>query len=371
MVTNNHVVDGADFVAVTLADGAEYDAAIVGTDPSTDLALLKIEGDGPFPTVAWGDSDSLRIGNWVVAVGGPFGLSGTVTAGIVSATDRDLHSGPYDDYIQFDAPINPGNSGGPVFDVSGHVIGVSTAIVSPSRGSVGIGFAVPASIAESVIDSLLNDGVVERGFLGVQIQEVTDDLAMALGLDEPTGALVADVRAGTPAELAGVQVGDLITGFDGHAVERMRDLPRLVAATAPGATVDMQVLRNGEAIVLPVTVGTLDAAGQQASAEPPAQGMLLGRLGLAVAPAEDYGWRGQDGKARGLVITEVRQDSAAEKADLRTGDVILAVGGHAVESAEDLATAIGAIAGEEGRSVALLIERDGDRRFVALPVDAS
>ncbi|MGF1624508.1 MAG: Do family serine endopeptidase [Alphaproteobacteria bacterium] len=371
VVTNNHVIQGADILSITLADGDVYEATVVGTDPSTDLALLKIDSDEDFPSVTWGDSDGLRIGNWVVAVGGPFGLSGTVTAGIVSATGRDLHSGPYDDYIQFDAQINPGNSGGPVFNTRGEVVGVSTAIVSPSRGSVGIGFAVPAAIARPVIASLMVDGVVERGFIGVQIQQVTDQLAEALGLDSPTGALVAEVRPGTPAEQAGVQVGDLIVTFDGQTVNRMRDLPRIVGMTEPGAEVPMEVLREGETITLAVTVGQTESSTQQSSAAPSQGSDAVAQLGLAVAPAADFGWEGANGEMTGLVITDITPGSSAAGSGLRVGDVILAIGGRKVETPEQMAEIVAAQAGDDDAMIALLVEREGTRRFIALPIEAS
>lgn len=370
VVTNNHVVQDADILTVTMADGDEYAATLVGADPSTDLALLKIESDDTFPTVVWGDSESLRIGNWVVAVGGPFGLTGTVTAGIVSATGRDLQSGPYDDYLQFDAQINPGNSGGPVFNTAGEVIGISTAIVSPSRGSVGIGFAVPSSIAEPVIQSLMTHGVVERGFIGVQIQQVTDELASALELDEPTGALVAEVRPGTPAEDAGILVGDLIITFNGQKVEKMRDLPRLVGMTEPGTEASIEVLRDGEVVALTITVGETSSA-QQAAVSPSSGGGSIGSLGLGVAPAADFGWEGANGESNGLVVTEVAAGSPAEASGLRVGDVILAVGGREVSAAEAMDQIIADRSQDEGGMIALLIERDGARRFVPLPLEAS
>lgn len=371
VVTNNHVVDSAETVSVTLADGDVYSAEVVATDPSTDLALLKIDSDDVFPAVSWGDSDSLRIGNWVVAVGGPYGLSGSVTAGIVSATGRDLRAGPYDDYVQFDASINPGNSGGPVFNTSGEVVAISTAIVSPSRGSVGIGFAVPQSTAQPVIEALLENGTVERGFLGVQIQSVNDELAQALGLDEPIGALVAEVRPGSPAEQAGVQTGDLIVSFDGHKVDKMHDLPRLVSMTTPGSDVSMEVLRDGATVTLSVTVGELASGGQQASADTPSVGETVDRLGISVAAASDYGWEGANGETDGVVVTEVAGGSPADESGLQVGDVILAVGGRGVATPAEMAEIIGQHERDQDAMIALLVERNGDRRFIPLPLDAS
>lgn len=372
VVTNNHVIDNADQISITLADGDSYDATLVGTDPSTDIALLKIDSDGEtFPTVAWGDSDSLRIGNWVVAVGGPFGLSGTVTAGIVSATGRDLNAGPYDDFIQFDAQINPGNSGGPVFNTDGEVVAVSTAIVTPSRGSVGIGFAVPAAMAQPVIESLMIDGTVARGYLGVHIQEVSEELAQAMDLDRPMGALVAEVQSNTPAAAAGVEAGDLIVGFDGHQIDRVRDLPRLVAGTQPGTEVTLDVVRDGEPLTLTFKVGELPQDRTLASAATPDVGQTIDKLGFAVAAAADYGWRGANGETDGVVVTQVAPDTAADEAGLLVGDVILAIGGEHIASPAAMAELIAARADDGQEVIALLIERDGDRRFVPLPLATS
>ncbi|MEZ5667317.1 MAG: Do family serine endopeptidase [Alphaproteobacteria bacterium] len=370
LVTNNHVIENADSITVTLHDGQSYDATLIGTDPSTDIAVVKIDSDETFPAVAWGESDSLRIGNWVVAIGGPFGLSGTVTAGIVSATGRDLHAGPYDNYIQFDASINPGNSGGPVFNTDGEVVAISTAIASPSRGSVGIGFAVPESIARPVVEQLMSTGMVERGFIGVQIQAVTDELAQAMELDSPTGALVAEVRPDSPAAAAGIQAGDLIIGFNGEKVDKMHDLPRMVSAITPGTTVPLEVLRNGETVALSITVGRL-GGDQVATAETPAVGEPVGRLGLTVASAADYGWRGAHGETDGVVITVVEAGSPAERGGLLVGDVILAVGGHAVGDAAAFSEALAAHERDGDAMVALLVERDGDRRFIPLPLATS
>lgn len=370
VVTNNHVIDGAEVVQITLADGGVYEASLVGTDPSTDIAVLKIEGEDTFPYVEWGDSDALRIGNWVVAAGGPFGLMGTVTAGIVSATDRDLRAGPYDDFLQFDAQINPGNSGGPVFDTDGAVIGVSTAIVSPSRGSVGIGFAVPAAMASNVVASIIDDGSVERGFLGVQIQHVTEELADALGLDDPYGALVAEVYPDTPADRAGILPGDLIVSFNGERIDAMRELPRLVGLTDPGTESEVEVLRDGELVTLAVTLGDMDADAPQTASLPPSGAQTMDRLGFAAVSAEDYGWTGEDGQARGVVVVNIRENSTADKSGLQVGDVILAIRGKSIDTPEQLADELEA-AQEDNRTVALLVEREGERQFMALPLDAS
>lgn len=255
IVTNNHVVDGADKVTVKLSDGTSLDARVVGTDPATDLALVRVEAGYDLPFVEWGDSGALRVGQDVVAIGNPFGLGNTVTAGIVSALGRDINSGPFDNYIQTDAAINRGNSGGPLFDAEGRVVGINTAIFSPSGGSVGIGFAVPSETAKQVIADLAGDGKVERGWLGVSIQPVTDDIAAALGLDAANGALIADVSADTPAAKAGLKRGDVVTAVDGQAVESTRDLTRLIATAKPGAEVKLDFLRAGKPTELVVILG--------------------------------------------------------------------------------------------------------------------
>ncbi|WP_136646499.1 Do family serine endopeptidase [Tabrizicola sp. YIM 78059] len=255
IVTNNHVVDGSETVTVKLADGTSLDAKVVGTDPATDLALIRVEAGHDLPFVEWGDSASLRVGQDVVAIGNPFGLGNTVTAGIVSALGRDIGSGPFDNYIQTDAAINRGNSGGPLFDAEGRVVGINTAIVSPSGGSVGIGFAVPSETAKAVIADLGGDGKVERGWLGVSIQPVTEDIAAALGLDAAKGALIVDVNADTPAARAGLKRGDVVTAVDGHVVDSPRDLTRLIATAKPGAEVKLDFLRAGKPTELAVTLG--------------------------------------------------------------------------------------------------------------------
>ncbi len=254
VVTNNHVVDGSEKVTVVFQDGTRHPAKIVGRDPKTDLALLKISVDHPLPYVAWGNSGDEQVGDWVVAVGNPFGLGGTVSAGIVSARGRDIHSGPYDNFLQIDAPINRGNSGGPTFNLKGEVIGINTAIYSPNGGSVGIGFAIPSDLAKPVIAQLREHGKVSRGWLGVQIQEVTPAIAKSMGLANDHGALVADVTKGSPAEKAGFKQGDVIESFNGHAIEKLRDLPIMVAETPVGTATKVEVRREGKDITLDTTI---------------------------------------------------------------------------------------------------------------------
>ena len=255
IVTSHHVVKGADSVTVTLQDGRKLEARVAGVDPKTDLALLEVDADDALPTVELGDSDRTRVGDWVVAVGSPFGLGGTVTAGIVSARGRDIGSGPYDDYLQLDAPINRGNSGGPLFDRGGRVVGVNTAIFSPTGGNVGIGFAIPANVAKPVLESLRTDGKVDRGWLGVEIQHVDETMAEALGLEEPKGALIASVMEDGPADRASLRPGDVIVSFSGERVETMRDLPRIVAGIQSGAEVEIEVWRDGRSETLTATIG--------------------------------------------------------------------------------------------------------------------
>ncbi len=255
IVTNHHVVAGASEITVTLRTGESLPATLIGSDDKTDLAVLRVEPEAPLPAVEWGDSDRTRVGDWVVAVGSPFGFGGTVTAGIVSARGRDLGAGPYDDFIQIDAPINSGNSGGPLFDDDGEVIGVNTAIVSPSGGNIGLGFAIPAKLAEGIVDQLVETGTVERGWLGVSVQPLTTDLAEQFGLEDEAGALVASVMEGGPAELAGLRAGDLILRFADNPVETTRDLSRAVGSTAPGSTVELVLHREGSELTLTVEIG--------------------------------------------------------------------------------------------------------------------
>jgi serine protease Do len=370
VVTNNHVIDGADSITVTLEDGTELPATLVGTDPTTDLALLKVDAGHDLPALAWGDSDTVRVGDWVLAVGNPFGLGGTVTAGILSARGRDIGNGPLDDYLQIDAPINQGNSGGPTFDQAGGVIGVNAAIYSPSGGSVGIGFAIPSDLAKTVVADLMDDGKVERGWLGVQIQDVTPDIATALNLGTPRGALVAGVQPDSPAKAAGLETGDVIVSFDGHAIETMRDLPRVVAVTPKGKDVAVVVLRKGAERTVTAVVGERAATTQVAAHEGAAPSVEPGVLGLALAPMSDEARQqfGLPGQAEGVVIVDVDPDGPAAASGLRPGDVIRQVALDPVTSPAQVADAVAAAKDAKRETLLLLIERDGNAQFVAVPV---
>ncbi len=364
VVTNNHVVQDASEVRVTLDDGRNLEARIVGRDPRTDLALLKVEAGSALPFLNLGDSDRARPGDWVVAVGNPFGLGGTVTAGVVSARGRNIGAGPYDDFLQIDAPINQGNSGGPLFGLDGSVIGVNTAIYSPSGGSVGIGFAIPSNMVRTVVAQLRENGHVERGFLGATTQAVTPTLAEALRVPSSKGALVAEVTPDSPASRAGLQAGDVITSLDGHQVSDQRDLARSVAAVRPGTAVTLTVLRNGEPQELHATLATLTDKTPAGGGAEQAGGQ--GQVGVALAPLDD-GARQQLGLSRdtnGAVVAEVRPDSRAAAAGLRPGDVITRVGNQTVANPEQAARAI-----REGASgpLALQIVREGRSLFVAVP----
>jgi serine protease Do len=371
VVTNNHVIAEADEIQVVFGDERTFDAELVGTDPKTDLALLKIEGDDPFPAVTFADSDGVRVGDWVIAIGNPFGLGSTVTAGIISARSRDIRAGPYDDFLQVDAPINRGNSGGPSFNLDGEVIGINTAIFSPSGGNVGIGFAIPSNLALPVIESLKEEGRVRRGWLGVRIQTVTEEIAESLGLDEAEGALVASVTAGGPAEVAQIQPGDVILQFDNKKIDRMRGLPRIVAETPIGKEVEVAIWRRGEEQTVHVTLGELPeedelAALTESGADTPSSAEIE-PLGVTVATINDelrtrYELS-QD--ASGVVIVEVREGSPAGDQSLRPGDVIVEVGQEEVNSPPEVQAKVNSAKEEGKKSVLLLIDRQGDLRFVA------
>ncbi|WJR80779.1 Do family serine endopeptidase [Bradyrhizobium sp. NP1] len=368
-VTNNHVVDGADKVEVTADDGKTYSAKVIGTDARTDLALIKVEGGSNFPFAKLSDSKP-RIGDWVLAVGNPFGLGGTVTAGIVSASGRDIGNGPYDDFIQIDAPVNKGNSGGPAFNTEGEVIGVNTAIYSPSGGSVGIAFSIPAATVKNIVAQLKDKGSVSRGWIGVQIQPVTPDIADSLGMKKAEGALVAEPQANGPAAKAGVESGDVITAVNGEPVKDARELARTIGGIAPGSAVKLNVLHKGQDKVLNLTLGTLpNTVEAKADNDNGDRGSLnrgtdVPKLGLTVAPANSVAGAGKDG----VVVTEVDPKSAAAERGFKEGDVILEVGGKTVASANDVRDALSAAKNDNKNSVLMRVKSGGQSRFVALPL---
>src|SRR4051812_47082155 len=368
-VTNNHVVDGADKVEVTTDEGKTYTAKVIGTDPRTDVALIKVEGGSNFPFAKLSDSKP-RIGDWVLAVGNPFGLGGTVTAGIVSASGRDIGNGPYDDFIQIDAPVNKGNSGGPAFDTNGEVMGVNTAIYSPSGGSVGIAFSIPASTVKSVIAQLKDKGSVARGWIGVQIQPVTSDIADSLGMKKAEGALVAEPQSNGPAAKAGIQSGDVITGVNGEPVKDARELARTIGGLAPGAAVKLNVLQKGQDKVVNLTLGQLpNTIEAKADTDKDDKGGLskgtgVPKLGLTVAPANSVAGAGREG----VVVTEVDPKSAAADRGFKEGDVILEVAGKSVTSAGEVREAIDVARTENKNSVLMRVKSGGSSRFVAVPL---
>jgi serine protease Do len=379
IVTNNHVIEGADEILINFTDGTKLKVTkILGHDPKTDLALLKVEPKKPLHAVTFGDSAKMRVGDWVMAIGNPFGLGGSVTVGIISATKRDINAGPYDDFLQTDAAINRGNSGGPLFNMDGQVIGVNTAIISPSGGSIGIGFAVPSNSAVQVIDQLKQYGETRRGWLGVHVQNVTDEIAESLGLNEPKGALVATVSPDSPAATAGIQPSDVILSFDGQAIENMRSLPRAVAATPIGKSVAVQVLRKGQTMDVNVTVGQLPASEEAADdatqddssggqGDAPEHEELLG---MSIAPLTDE-LRSQYGIGQaieGVIITEVKPDSPAAQKDVKPGDVIVEVTQEKVKQPGDVLARLEAVK-KSGRHTVLLLLSDakGELRFVAVP----
>ena len=364
LVTNNHVVKGGQTFTVVLDDGSELDAKLVGTDERTDLAVLKVETDRELTYVSFADDARVRVGDWVVAVGNPFGLGGTVTAGIVSARGRDIGAGPYDDFIQIDAAVNRGNSGGPAFNLSGEVVGINTAIFSPSGGNVGIAFAIPASTAKEVVTNLIENGAVLRGWLGVQIQPVTDEIAESIGLKGGKGALVTDAQADGPAREAGIKAGDVITAVNERNVASPRELARVIGAYAPSTKVEVTLWRGGAEQKVSVELGKLP--GESASADTPAQApddtasaATLEDFGLTVAPAED---------GDGLVVTDVEEGSPAAERGIQAGDVIVSVNSAAVASVEDVDKAVAAAADAGRKAVLVQVSRDEANRFVALPL---
>ena len=380
IVTNNHVIAGAQQITVTMHDGTVLPATLVGHDQRMDLALLRVHAKTPLPFVAFGDSDHIRVGDWVLAIGNPFGLGGTVTAGIVSARGRNLNEGPYDDFIQTDAPINRGNSGGPLFDMGGQVIGINTAIFSPSGGSVGIGFSIPSNIAEPVIAQLREFGHARRGWLGVRVQEVTPDIAASLGLKSAEGALVAGVNDRGPAEKAGIKAGDVILSFDGKPVKDMHALPLIVAETTIGATVPVEVWRHGETDTLKATIAELQpettAATTPATAPAPIAAppeTAIASLGLSLSPlspkVRDKYHLGADQK--GVVVTAVSPGGAAAARGLKPGDVVLEVQQQEVSSPADVVARLDAVRREGRPSVLMLIQRGNVMNWVPLPLSGS
>src|SRR5208337_4824858 len=365
IVTNNHVVDHATDVTITTADGKTLPAKVIGVDSKTDLALLKAQGTD-FPFVSF-SARPPRVGDWVIAVGNPFGLGGTVTAGIVSARGRDIGSGPYDDFLQIDAPVNHGNSGGPTFNAQGEVVGVNTAIFSPSGGSVGIGFAITSDVVKNVVQQLKENGAVTRGWIGVEIQPVTPDLADNLGLKNAAGALVAAAQKDSPAAAAGVKSGDVITAVDGEAVADPHDLARRIAALGPKKTAKLSIIRNGSTQTVKVTLGSVPD-DKQARADDPDESSkdAMTKYGMTLAPAASVEGAGKNG----VVVADVDPDGAAAQKGIRTGDVIVEVAGKPVSRPSDVTAAIDAAKADGKKSVLLRVSSEDNMRFVALSTQA-
>jgi serine protease Do len=370
VVTNSHVVGDATKVEVTLQDDSKYTAKIIGRDPKTDLAVLKINADKPLPYVKFGDSSAAQVGDWVMAVGNPFGLGGTVTTGIISARGRDIHSGPFDDFLQIDAPINRGNSGGPTFNLDGEVIGINTAIYSPNGGSVGIGFAVPSNVAKTIVAQLVEHGKVSRGWLGVQIQEVTPAIAASLGLHGEKGALVAVVTPDSPGAKAGIKQGDVILSFNGTDVSQLRDLPRLVAQTSPDTAATMTVWRNGEKVELHAKVGELanERVASAGAGEDEEQPTKAEALGMHFAPLTAELRRelhvGKD--VHGVVVSRVDNGSAAEDVGLNEGDILVAIDQQPVNNPKEAAEKLKEAANSPKKSALLLLNRHGVTQYVGV-----
>ena len=374
VVTNNHVISEADEITVILNDGTRLKAELIGKDQKTDLALLRVKPDKPLTAVKFGESEKLRLGEWVIAIGNPFSLGGSVTAGIVSARNRDINSGPYDNYIQTDASINRGNSGGPLFNLDGEVVGINTAIISPSGGSIGIGFAVPAKTAVPVIDQLRQFGETRRGWLGVRIQQVTDEIAESLNIKPPRGALVAGVDDKGPAKPSGIEPGDVIVKFDGKEIKEMRDLPRVVADTPVGKQTPVVVIRKGKEETKTVTLGRLEDGEKVAAAEPknggvPDQNVVKKTLGIELANMSGDLRKRYNIKdtVNGVVITAIDASSPAADKRLSPGDVIIEIAQEAVANTDDFQAKVDKLKKDGRRSALLLIAgADGELRFVAL-----
>jgi serine protease Do len=358
ILTNFHVVDNAQRISVTLSDGKSYDARVIGRDQKTDIAVIKIDAGRELPAVAFGDSDGLEVGEWVMAIGNPFGLDHTVTSGIVSAKGRRIGAGPYDNFIQTDASINPGNSGGPLLNLRGEVVGINTAIFSQTGGNIGIGFAIPANLIKDLLPQLKDKGRVVRGFIGTTVQRVTPEIADSLKLKEAQGALVAEVMKGSPAERAGLRTGDVIVEFDRKQVRESSDLPTQVARVAPGTTVQLKILREGREVSIPLTVGEMKDDEIIASAP-------HGELGMTIQPVTpELAQRLELERPEGLVITAVQRGSAAEEAGLRAGDVITQINRRPVKTVEDFRRELAA--GDTEKSVLFLVRRGDSNLFLAL-----
>ncbi len=377
VVTNNHVIQDADEVTVILHDETQLEAEVIGRDPKTDVAVLKVTPPMALTPVDFGDSDSVRVGDWVIAIGNPFGFGGSVTAGIISARGRDINAGPYDDFLQTDASINRGNSGGPMFNLDGEVIGINTAIFSPSGGNVGIGFAIPSRSAEPIVQQLVETGEVRRGWLGVRIQQVTDDIADTLDLPEAEGALVASVIADGPAAEAGIQARDVILEFDGQPIPEMRVLPRVVADTEVGKTVPVKVWRDGEEREVTVNVGSLsEGEVQMTQTEPQPRNETAGAaeiepLGLTVASITEELRQEYDlgADAKGVVVTEVDASGPAAEKNIRPGDRIIEISQNEVTEPAEVASQVEAAIAADRASVLLLVEGRGGLRFVAVRLE--
>ena len=381
IVTNNHVIADADEIIVNFSDGSKLEAELIGRDTKTDLAVLQVKADKDLAFVEFGDSETLRIGDWVLAIGNPFGLGGSVTTGIVSAMNRNINAGPYDSFIQTDAAINRGNSGGPLFNMDGKVVGINTAIISPSGGSIGIGFSIPSKVASRVIDQLVAFGETRRGYIGVRIQAVTDEIAESLGMEKASGALVAGVSPDGPADSAGIKTGDIILEFDGKAIGEYRELSRIVADTLVGSETNVIVLRDGEKQTLAITLGRLeeaDGASQSSSDDTPANDgdgsvqPVVNAFGLELGEITDEAREkyGIEADVEGVVVLSVEEGSPAAERQIKEGDIIMRVGQEQVYAPEDVTAQISAMR-ERGSKSALVFVGNGkgDGRFIVLPLE--